>query len=84
MAGLVPAISIRKSAALFGDHRVHKICRKRTCRKNEGCQGGFGPPCYLQQRNLFADAVRYELDEYRTYWNGQHRRARHRPSWTPS
>ena len=43
--------------------RAYKICRKRTCRFNEGCQGGYGPPCYLQQRNLFADAVRFELDE---------------------
>jgi len=59
---------------------AHRICRRRTCRRNEGCQGGFGPPCYLQQRHLFADAVHYELDEYRAYWSEQRRRARLRPS----
>jgi hypothetical protein len=59
--------------------RAHKICRNRTCRRNESCQGGYGPPCYLQQRHLFADAVRYELDEYRAYWNEQRRQARLRP-----
>ena len=63
---------------------MHKICRNRACRKNEGCQGGFGPPCYLQQRNLFADAVRFELDEYRAYWHEQRRKARSRPSWAQS
>jgi hypothetical protein len=62
--------------------RAHRLCRKRTCRWNESCQGGYGPPCYLQQRNLFADAVRYELDEYRAYWNAQQRKARARPPWT--
>ncbi|MEE1613834.1 hypothetical protein [Microvirga sp. CF3016] len=50
---------------------AHRICRRRTCRKNEGCQGGYGPPCYLQQRQLFADAVRFELDEYREFWHRQ-------------
>ena len=59
---------------------MHKICRRRTCRWHEGCQGGFGPPCYLQQRHLFADAVRYELDDYRAFWTEQRRRAKARPS----
>jgi hypothetical protein len=63
---------------------MHKICRRRTCRWHEGCQGGFGPPCYLQRRHLFADAVRYELDEYRAYWRDQRRRAKARPSWAGS
>jgi hypothetical protein len=63
---------------------AHRICRQRTCRRNESCQGGFGPPCHLQQRILFADAVRYELDEYRAYWNEQRRKARSRPSWNRS
>ena len=63
---------------------AHKICRRRTCRKNEGYQGGFGPPCYLQQRGLFADAVLYELDEYRAYWGEQRKRAKRRPSWAAS
>jgi len=58
--------------------RAHRICRRRTCRHNEECQGGFGPPCYLQQRHLFADAVRYELDEYRAYWTQQRQQAKQR------
>jgi len=62
--------------------RTHRICRRRTCRWNESCQGGFGPPCYLQHRQLFADAVRYELDEYRIFWGNQRRRALHGPAWT--
>ncbi|MBM6582321.1 hypothetical protein ILT44_19130 [Microvirga sp. BT689] len=62
--------------------RAHRLCRRRTCRHHESCQGGYGPPCYLQQRQLFADAVRYELDEYRTFWSEQRRRAKARPSWT--
>jgi hypothetical protein len=40
---------------------MHKICRRRTCRHNEGCQGGFGPPCYLHYRHHFVDAVRTVL-----------------------
>ena len=56
--------------------RAHKICRNRTCRRNESCQGGYGPPCYLQQRHLFADAVRCELDEYRAHWSKQREAAK--------
>jgi hypothetical protein len=55
---------------------AHRICRKRTCRRNESCQGGYGPPCYLQQRHLFADAVRCELDEYRAHWSKQREAAK--------
>ena len=64
--------------------RMHRLCRRRTCRRNEGCQGGFGPPCYLQYRHHFADAVRYELDEYRAFWSEQRRKAKSRPSWSHS
>ncbi|MEE1609702.1 hypothetical protein [Microvirga sp. CF3016] len=60
--------------------RAHRLCRQRSCRRNESCQGGFGPPCYLQQRHLFADAVRCELDDYRAYWGRQRRQARLRSS----
>ena len=63
---------------------AHKICRKRACRWNESCQGRYGPPCYLQQRNLFADAVRCELDEYRAFWYEQRRKAKARPAWGQS
>ncbi|MBA1158453.1 MULTISPECIES: hypothetical protein [Microvirga] len=60
---------------------MHRICRRRACQKNESCQGGFGPPCYLQRRHLFADALLYELDEYRAFWRDQRQRAMREPSW---
>lgn len=31
---------------------AYKICRRRTCRWHESCQGGFGPPKYLAISNL--------------------------------
>lgn len=60
---------------------AYKICRKRACQREECCQGGYGPPCFLQQRNLFADAIRYELDEYRLYWSEQRKRANRLKPW---
>ncbi|WP_162820824.1 hypothetical protein [Microvirga calopogonii] len=71
--------TMRRLSDLF---RTHRICRQRACCRNESCQGGFGPPCYLQQRHLFADAILYELDEYRAFWRDQRRRARLAPSRT--
>jgi hypothetical protein len=52
-----------------------------TARCSSASAFGFGPPCYLQQRNLFADSVCYEPDEYRAYWHGQRRKAKSRQSW---
>lgn len=43
-------------------------CRKRMCRNERRCQGGFGPPCYLEDRKRFADAVLEEMHEHREFW----------------
>ncbi|MBF9232578.1 hypothetical protein [Microvirga alba] len=46
-------------------------CRKRACRRDGSCQGGFGPPCYFEHRQFFADALRERMQEYRDYWTEQ-------------
>jgi len=43
-------------------------CRRRTCRRERSCQGGFGPPCYFEKREFFAEAVRERMQDYRHYW----------------
>ncbi len=49
--------------------RIHKICRRRACRRNARCQGGYGPPCYLERRHWFVEGLEYEMDECRAYWD---------------
>ncbi|MGO4571690.1 hypothetical protein [Microvirga sp. 2TAF3] len=51
--------------------KVPATCRKRACRREGNCQGGYGPPCYFEHRDLFAEAVRERMHEYRDYWSGQ-------------
>lgn len=46
-------------------------CRKRTCRSEGCCQGGYGPPCYFEHRSVFTEAVHGEMHEYRDYWTEQ-------------
>lgn len=48
-------------------------CRRSRCRRRGSCQGGFGPPCYLECRRAFVDGVRGQMQEYREYWHGQYR-----------
>ena len=43
-------------------------CRKRGCRIQNSCQGGFGPPCFFENRKRFADAVLEEMNEHREHW----------------
>ena len=43
-------------------------CRRRMCRLQGFCQGGFGPPCYFENRKRFADAVLEEMEEHREHW----------------
>ena len=43
-------------------------CRRRACRSQGRCQGGFGPPCYHEHRKRFADAVLEEMQEHREVW----------------
>ncbi|MGO4386145.1 hypothetical protein AB4Y85_01270 [Microvirga sp. 2YAF29] len=40
-------------------------CRKRACRTEGRCQGGFGPPCFFERREFFSDALRDNMQEYR-------------------
>ncbi|WP_404287249.1 hypothetical protein ACD578_18255 [Microvirga sp. RSM25] len=48
--------------------QVPETCRRRACRNQGRCQGGFGPPCYLENRKRFADAVLEEMQEHRELW----------------
>ncbi|MCB5173721.1 hypothetical protein [Microvirga lenta] len=48
--------------------RVHATCRKRACRREESCQGGYGPPCYFEKRTVFAQAVAEHMHEHRQLW----------------
>jgi hypothetical protein len=48
-------------------------CRRRACRSQGRCQGGFGPPCYLEGPQVFVDGVRGQMQEYREFWYSQHR-----------
>jgi hypothetical protein len=48
--------------------RVHETCRKRACRREECCQGGYGPPCYFEKRAFFTEAVGERMHEYRERW----------------
>jgi hypothetical protein len=49
---------------------VPSTCRKRICRREGSCQGGFGPPCFFEKRDFFAEALRERMHEYRDFWTG--------------
>ena len=51
--------------------QVPQTCRRRACRNEGRCQGGYGPPCYFENRKRFADAVLEEMEEHRERWNAQ-------------
>jgi hypothetical protein len=53
--------------------QVPLSCRKRACRRERRCQGGYGPPCYFAHRKLFSVAVREGMREFRQYWDEQRR-----------
>ena len=46
-------------------------CRRRLCRLQGFCRGGFGPPCFFENRKRFADAVLEEMQEHREHWINQ-------------
>jgi|UPI00055C840D hypothetical protein len=48
--------------------QVPQTCRRRMCRNQGRCQGGYGPPCYFENRKRFADAVLEEMHEHREVW----------------
>jgi hypothetical protein len=51
--------------------QVPATCRRRACRRERRCEGGYGPPCYFERRKFFADAVLEQMHEYRHYWAEQ-------------
>lgn len=51
--------------------QIPLTCRKRRCRRESLCQGGYGPPCYFENREAFTDGVREQMQEYREYWDRQ-------------
>lgn len=57
--------AMRRLADVIG---VPPTCRRRMCRNDGRCQGGYGPPCFHENRERFADAVRDEMHEHRASW----------------
>jgi hypothetical protein len=51
--------------------QIPLTCRKRTCRRTGLCQGGYGPPCFLEQRFEFTQGVHEQMQEYREFWKAQ-------------
>lgn len=51
--------------------QVPLTCRKNRCRREGLCQGGYGPPCYFENRHVFVDGVAEQMQEHRDYWNRQ-------------
>ena len=49
--------------------QIPLTCRRAGCRRKGQCQGGFGPPCFLEQRRDFVSGVRDRMQEYREYWH---------------
>ena len=46
-------------------------CRRGACRIAERCQGGDGPPCFHEHRELFAEAMSAGLRDTRQFWKRQ-------------
>jgi hypothetical protein len=57
--------------------QIPLTCRKSACRRRGLCQGGYGPPCYFEQRFEFTQGVHEQMEEYREFWKA--RRNHHRP-----
>ena len=51
--------------------QIPLTCRRRRCQRDGLCQGGYGPPCYFENRQDFADGVLGQMQEYREYWDRQ-------------
>ncbi|MBA1157929.1 hypothetical protein [Microvirga mediterraneensis] len=48
-------------------------CRRSRCQRRGACQGGYGPPCYLEDRRSFVLGVGEQMQEYREFWHGRYR-----------
>jgi hypothetical protein len=51
--------------------QVPSRCRRRGCRIERQCQGGYGPPCFFERREFFSDALRDNMHEHREFWDSQ-------------
>lgn len=49
--------------------QIPLTCRKQRCRRKGQCQGGYGPPCFLENREDFVTGVREQIPEYRDFWS---------------
>ncbi|WP_230531041.1 hypothetical protein [Microvirga roseola] len=50
--------------------QIPLTCRRRACRAGR-CKGGYGPPCYLEQRLEFTKGVHEQMHEYREFWKAR-------------
>jgi hypothetical protein len=46
-----------------------ETCRKIACRKAMRCQGGYGPPCFLEHHRIFARALLEQIGHCRDHWD---------------
>ena len=46
-----------------------ETCRRTACRKAMRCQGGYGPPCFLEHHRVFARSLLMEMGYYRNHWD---------------
>jgi hypothetical protein len=51
--------------------QIPLTCRRNRCRRVGRCQGGYGPPCYFENRRDFVEGVSGQMREYREYWSEQ-------------
>ncbi|MBQ0819017.1 hypothetical protein KBI52_01905 [Microvirga sp. HBU67558] len=53
--------------------QIPHTCRRTRCRRRVECQGGYGPPCYLESRRDFVKGVSEQMQEYREFWHDRFR-----------
>jgi hypothetical protein len=56
--------------------QIPLTCRRKGCRREGRCQGGYGPPCYFENHQDFVAGVREQMPEYREYWGTRRRAAK--------
>jgi hypothetical protein len=69
LEGLPDIDDLVRQLSDFIDYPV--LCRNRACRLSERCQGGYGPPCFDADREVFAEHMRNGLREMRRFWKRQ-------------
>lgn len=51
--------------------QIPLTCRRRICRRTGACRGGYGPPCYFEQKDEFTLGIHAHMEEYREFWNAR-------------